>query len=65
MMGGAVLTETIFTRMGLGKLYVDSIMNKDLPMVQGITLIIAIAYILINIMVDISYSYLDPRIRYE
>jgi ABC-type dipeptide/oligopeptide/nickel transport system permease component len=65
MMGGAVLTETIFTRMGLGKLYVDSIMNKDLPMVQGITLIIAIAYILINIVVDISYSYLDPRIRYE
>jgi peptide/nickel transport system permease protein/oligopeptide transport system permease protein len=65
MMGGAVLTETIFTRMGLGKLYVDSIMNKDLPMVQGITLIIALAYILINIVVDISYSYLDPRIRYE
>ncbi|MGD0004474.1 MAG: ABC transporter permease [Anaerolineaceae bacterium] len=65
MMGGAVLTETIFTRMGLGKLYVDSIMNKDLPMVQGITLIIAISYILINIAVDISYSYLDPRIRYE
>jgi len=65
MLGGAVLTETIFTRMGLGKLYVDSIMNKDLPMVQGITLIIALAYILINILVDISYGYLDPRIRYE
>jgi peptide/nickel transport system permease protein len=65
LIGGAVLTETIFTRLGLGKLYVDSIMNKDLPTVQGITLIIAIAYILINIAVDVSYGYLDPRIRYE
>jgi peptide/nickel transport system permease protein len=65
MLGGAVITETIFTRLGLGKLYVDSILNKDIPMIQGVTLFIALAYILINIVVDVSYSYLDPRIRYE
>jgi ABC-type dipeptide/oligopeptide/nickel transport system permease component len=65
LLGGAVLTETIFTRMGLGRLYVDSILNKDLTMIQGVTLFIAVAYVLINLLVDITYSYLDPRIRYE
>jgi peptide/nickel transport system permease protein len=65
LLGGAVLTETIFSRLGLGKLYVDSILNKDITMIQGVTLFIALSYTLINILVDVSYSYLDPRIRYE
>lgn len=65
LLGGAVITETIFSRIGLGKMYVDSILNKDLTMVQGLTLFIALAYVLINVLVDMSYALLDPRIRYE
>jgi ABC-type dipeptide/oligopeptide/nickel transport system permease component len=65
LLGGAVITETIFSRLGLGKLYIDSILSKDITMILGITLFIALTYMITNIVVDISYSYLDPRIRYE
>jgi peptide/nickel transport system permease protein len=65
LLSGAVITETIFARLGVGKLYVESILNKDLTMVQGLTLFIALAYVLINILVDWSYAVLDPRIRYD
>jgi peptide/nickel transport system permease protein len=65
LLSGAVITETIFARLGIGKLYVESILNKDLTMVQGLTLFIALAYVLINILVDWSYAVLDPRIRYD
>jgi ABC-type dipeptide/oligopeptide/nickel transport system permease component len=65
LLSGAVLTETIFARVGLGRMYVESILNKDITMVQGLTLIIAIAIMLTNILVDLSYARLDPRIRYE
>jgi peptide/nickel transport system permease protein len=57
--------ETIFARVGLGRMYVESILNKDITMVQGLTLIIAIAIMVTNILVDLSYARLDPRIRYE
>lgn len=65
LLSGAVITETIFSRLGVGKYYVESLLNKDFPVVQALTLFIAIAYVLINLLVDISYSLLDPRIRYE
>jgi peptide/nickel transport system permease protein len=65
LLSGAVLTETIFARVGLGRMYVESILNKDITMVQGLTLIIAIAIMVTNILVDLSYARLDPRIRYE
>lgn len=65
LLSGAVITETIFSRLGIGKLYVDAILNKDFTMVQGITLFIAIAYVLINLLVDVSYAVIDPRVRYD
>ncbi len=65
LLSGAVLTETIFARQGLGKMYVESILNKDMPMIQGLTLILAISVVVTNILVDLSYGVLDPRIRYE
>jgi peptide/nickel transport system permease protein len=65
LLSGAVITETIFARVGLGKMYVESILNKDITMIQGLTLIIAFMIIMINILVDLSYATLDPRIRYE
>jgi ABC-type dipeptide/oligopeptide/nickel transport system permease component len=65
LLSGAVLTETIFARVGLGRMYVESILNKDITMVQGLTLMLALFIMLINILVDISYAMLDPRIRYE
>jgi peptide/nickel transport system permease protein len=65
LLSGAVITETIFARPGLGKLVVDSIQNKDIPMVQGVILVLATIYILINLLVDLSYAVIDPRIRYR
>jgi peptide/nickel transport system permease protein len=65
LLGGAVITETIFARRGLGKLYVDSILSKDFTMVQALTLLIATTYVVINLLVDLSYAALDPRIRYD
>jgi ABC-type dipeptide/oligopeptide/nickel transport system permease component len=63
LLSGAVITETVFGRQGLGSLLVTGINNKDYPMVQAIVLIIATAYIVINIVVDVCYSLLDPRVR--
>jgi peptide/nickel transport system permease protein len=65
LLSGAVLTETIFARLGLGRMYVESILNKDITMVQGLTLMIAVSIILTNLLVDLSYAVLDPRITYE
>ncbi len=65
LLGGAVLTETIFARLGIGRMYIDGILNKDYTLVQGATLFIAIAYVLINIVIDLVYVVVDPRIRYD
>jgi peptide/nickel transport system permease protein len=65
LLSGAVITETIFARPGLGKLVVDSIQNKDLPTVQGVILVLALIYIVMNLLVDLSYAFVDPRIRFE
>jgi peptide/nickel transport system permease protein len=63
LLGGAVLTETVFDLPGVGKFLVESIFARDYPVVQGFTLVIALIFILVNFIVDVSYAYLDPRIR--
>jgi peptide/nickel transport system permease protein len=65
LLGGAVLIETIFARLGVGRLYIEGILNKDYPLVQGATLFIAISYIIINVFTDLIYVYVDPRIKYD
>jgi ABC-type dipeptide/oligopeptide/nickel transport system permease component len=65
LLSGAVLTETIFARLGIGRMYVEGILNKDYTLVQGTTLFLASAYVLINILTDILYVYADPRIKYD
>ncbi|MDR7418106.1 MAG: ABC transporter permease [Armatimonadota bacterium] len=65
LLSGAVITETVFARPGVGKLMVDAISAKDFPLVQGAVLFVALVYIVVNLLVDLSYAYLDPRIRFE
>ena len=65
LLGGAVITETIFARLGIGRMYVEGILNKDFTLVQGTTLFIALAYVVINIGIDLVYGYVDPRIHYD
>ncbi|MBI3740790.1 MAG: ABC transporter permease [Chloroflexi bacterium] len=64
LIGGAVITETIFVLPGVGSLVVDSIFRRDYPLVQGAVLFISIAHLFVNLVVDILYAFLDPRIRY-
>ncbi len=64
LLGGAVLTETVFSWPGIGRLMVDSILNRDYPVVQGAVLLLAVFFVLINLVVDVIYAYLDPRISY-
>jgi len=63
LLGGAVLTETVFGLPGVGSFLVSSIFARDYPVVQGFTIVIALIFVLVNLLVDISYAYLDPRIR--
>jgi ABC-type dipeptide/oligopeptide/nickel transport system permease component len=65
MLAGTVVIETVFSRQGIGRLLVTSISSKDLPVVQGIILLIAVLYILLNVAVDLSYPLIDPRLRGE
>ncbi len=65
LLSGAVITETVFARPGLGKLVVDSIQNKDFPVVQGVILVLAMIYVIVNLLVDLSYAIIDPRIRLQ
>ncbi|MCG8639441.1 MAG: ABC transporter permease [Desulfobacterales bacterium] len=65
VLGGAVITETIFTLPGLGQLVYHAIGQRDYPVIQACILITAVGFVFINLMVDLLYSYFDPRIRYE
>ncbi len=65
LLAGAVLTETIFAWPGIGKWVYDAILGRDYPIVQGGTLLIAIIFVFLNLLVDLSYAALDPRIRYD
>ena len=63
LLGGAIATETVFSWPGIGMLMVRSIENRDLPVVEGGVVILATIFVLVNIIVDVSYAFLDPRIR--
>lgn len=65
LFGGAVITETIFAWPGMGRLIVNSVLNRDFPVVQGVVLIMAFIVMFANLAVDILYAFLDPRIRYK
>ncbi len=65
LLGGAVLTETIFGLSGVGRILFEAITARDYPIIQAFTLVIAVGYVLINLFVDLSYSYLDPRVRLD
>ena len=65
LLGGAVLTETVFAWPGVGRMLVDAIRTRDLPLIQGTILFVSLMFILINLVVDLSYALLNPRIRYD
>lgn len=64
LIGGVVVTESVFGIPGLGRLTVDAVLARDFPTVQGVILFFSVVYVLINLLIDLSYSLLDPRIRY-
>ena len=65
LVGGAVIVETIFSLPGLGRLFVDALNSRDYPVIQGINLFFATAVVGINLMIDLAYAFLDPRVRYD
>ena len=65
LVGGAVITEQIFGWPGLGSLMVTSIQGRDYPVIMGITVFVSLAVLIGNIIVDVIYTFLDPRIRYD
>ncbi|MBU5431775.1 nickel ABC transporter permease [Intestinimonas sp. MSJ-38] len=65
LLGGAVVTESIFSWPGVGRLMMNSISKRDYPMIQGITLMLCISYLLVNLLIDIVYAWVDPRIRLD
>lgn len=64
LLGGAIVTEQVFSRPGLGRVAVTAINNRDYPLIQGTVLVAAMVYVLVNLVVDLSYAVLDPRIRH-
>ncbi|WP_264199816.1 ABC transporter permease [Pseudonocardia sp. ICBG601] len=65
LVSGAVVTERIFGLPGFGKLTLDSVFTRDYPVIQGVVLVVTLAYIVINLAVDVLYSVVDPRVRVE
>ena len=64
LISGAIVTETVFALPGIGRLTVDAILRRDYPIIQGVILIFSGVYVLVNLLVDLSYVFFDPRIRY-
>ncbi|MDL1895408.1 ABC transporter permease, partial [Anaerolineae bacterium CFX7] len=65
LLSGAILTETVFSWPGIGRWLVDAIYARDYPIIQGVTLFIAIIFVVINLVVDVLYTVVDPRVRLE
>ena len=63
LIGGLVVTETVFSIPGIGQLVVSSVLRRDYPVIQGVTLIVAASYVLINLVVDVLYRVVDPRVK--
>jgi len=64
LIGGVVITETVFNIPGIGRLVVDAIARRDYPIIQGVIILFSGIYVLVNLLVDLSYTLFDPRIRY-
>jgi len=64
LIGGVVVTESVFAVPGIGRLTIDAVMQRDYPVIQGVILVVAGVYVLVNLLIDLTYSLLDPRIRY-
>lgn len=64
LLAGTIIVETVFSRQGMGRLAVAAVLDKDYPLIQGVVLVSALGYVLVNLLVDLSYSVLDPRIRH-
>jgi peptide/nickel transport system permease protein len=64
LIGGVVVTESVYAIPGLGRLTVDAVLARDYPTVQAVILLFSAIYVLVNLLVDLSYTLLDPRIRY-
>jgi peptide/nickel transport system permease protein len=64
LIGGVVVTESVFNIPGLGRLTIDAVLRRDYPIIQGVILVFSGAYVLVNLLIDLSYTLLDPRIRY-
>jgi peptide/nickel transport system permease protein len=64
LIGGVVLTESVFALPGLGRLTVDAILHRDYPVIQGMILVVSAMYVMVNLLIDLAYAFLDPRIRY-
>src|ERR1700716_3073652 len=64
LIGGSIVTESVFAIPGLGRLTIDAILRRDYPVIQGIVLLFSFVYVLVNLMVDVTYTLVDPRIRY-
>jgi peptide/nickel transport system permease protein len=65
LLGGAVVVETVFARQGIGRLAVEAVLYKDYYLVQGVVILAAMIYVVLNLMIDVSYAWLDPRIHYR
>src|SRR5690606_11082074 len=63
-LGGAVLTETVFSWPGIGTLMLKAILSRDFPMIQGAVLLVAVSFIVVNLLVDLTYALIDPRVRH-
>jgi peptide/nickel transport system permease protein len=64
LIGGVVVTESVYNIPGLGRLVLDAVLKRDYPIIQGLILLFSFVYILINLLIDLSYTLFDPRIRY-
>jgi ABC-type dipeptide/oligopeptide/nickel transport system permease component len=65
LLAGTIVVETVFSRRGMGRLAVTAVLDKDYPLIQGVVLVSALGYVLVNLLVDVSYSVIDPRIRHR
>jgi peptide/nickel transport system permease protein len=65
LIGGAIVVETVFNIPGLGRLIISAVLRRDYPVIQGVVLCVAAVYLLVNLLVDLSYLVLDPRVRYQ
>ena len=65
LIGGLVVTETVFTLNGVGRFVVDAVAHRDYPVVQALVFLIAFGFVIVNLAIDLTYAWLDPRIRYR